>query len=112
MARFSAFLGQQVDVQYRAGDILLSASGFFVGDSGRSIFLEQCFEQHGQRKLFRWEIPYPFIVHLARKSEAQPATAGTPKSEPSQETTPTTAAVTSPSDSPSTPATVARAAAS
>jgi len=41
MARYSAFLGRFVDVQYRAGDICLPASGTFVGDSGRSIFLEQ-----------------------------------------------------------------------
>jgi len=64
MARYSAFLGRFVDVQYRAGDICLPASGTFVGDSGRSIFLEQHYEQHGQPKNFRWEIPYPCIVRL------------------------------------------------
>ena len=47
MARYSAFLGRRVEVQYRAGDILLPASGIFVADSGRSIFLEQQFEQKG-----------------------------------------------------------------
>ncbi|HEY2353111.1 MAG TPA: hypothetical protein VGH83_11405 [Candidatus Acidoferrum sp.] len=67
MARYSAFLGRQVEVQYRAGDILLPASGTFVGDTGRSIFLEQSFEQRGQRRHFRWEIPYQYVVRLAEK---------------------------------------------
>ena len=64
MARYSAFLGRAVEVQYRAGDICLPASGTFVADSGRSIFLEQHYEQFGQFKNFRWEIPYPCIVRL------------------------------------------------
>lgn len=70
MARYSAFLGRKVEVQYRAGDILLPASGTFVADSGRSIFLEQSFEQKGQQKHFRWEIPYQYIVRLEEKKEA------------------------------------------
>jgi hypothetical protein len=70
MARYSAFLSLQVEVQYRAGDILLPASGTFVGDTGRSIFLEQTFEQRGQRRQFRWEIPYQYIVRLAEKIPA------------------------------------------
>jgi hypothetical protein len=77
MARYSAFLGCAVEVQYRAGDICLPASGTFVGDSGRSIFLEQHYEQHGQAKNFRWEIPYQCIVRLeqiaAIESFQQPA---------------------------------------
>ena len=64
MARYSAFLGRRVEVQYRAGDILLPASGTFVADSGRSIFLEQSIEQRGQRKHFRWEIPYQYLVRI------------------------------------------------
>ena len=70
MARYSAFLGFQVEVQYRAGDILLPASGTFVGDTGRSIFLEQSFEVRGQRRQFRWEIPYQYIVRLAEKTDS------------------------------------------
>jgi hypothetical protein len=70
MARYSALLGLQVEVQYRAGDILLPASGTFVGDTGRSVFLEQNFEQRGQRRHFRWEIPYQYIVRLAEKTES------------------------------------------
>ena len=64
MARYASFLGRFVDVQYRAGDICLPASGTFVADSGRSIFLEQHYEQHGQRKNFRWEIPYQCIIRV------------------------------------------------
>jgi hypothetical protein len=64
VARYSAFLGHRVEVQYRAGDILLPASGTFVADSGRSIFLEQSIEQRGQHKHFRWEIPYQYLVRI------------------------------------------------
>src|SRR5258708_8411848 len=70
MARYSAFLGRRVEVHYRAGDILLPASGTFVADSGRSIFLEQSFSQRGQQRHFRWEIPYQSIVRLEEKTEA------------------------------------------
>jgi hypothetical protein len=79
MARYSAFLGLQVEVQYRAGDILLPASGTFVGDTGRSIFLEQNFEQRGQHRQFRWEIPYQYVVRLGEKgSSTTPAISATP----------------------------------
>jgi hypothetical protein len=85
MARYSAFLGRRVEVQYRAGDILLPASGTFVADSGRSIFLEQHLEQHGQMKQFRWEIPYQYIVRLEEREEpshrnVQSSAAGTTES--------------------------------
>jgi hypothetical protein len=70
MARYSAFLGRRVEVQYRVGDILLPASGTFVADSGRSIFLEQNFEQRGQHKHFRWEIPYQYLVRIEEKPDA------------------------------------------
>ena len=64
MARYSAYLGRRVEVHYRAGDILLPASGTFVADSGRSIFLEQHMVQRGQQQQFRWEIPYQYIVNV------------------------------------------------
>jgi hypothetical protein len=67
MARYSAFLGRAVEVQYRAGDICLPASGTLVADSGRSIFLEQHYEQCGQQKNFRWEIPYQCIVRIEER---------------------------------------------
>jgi len=75
MARYPAFLGRSVEVQYRAGDILLPASGTFVADSGRSIFLEQHIEQRGQQKQFRWEIPYQCIVRIREKTDEAPAAA-------------------------------------
>jgi hypothetical protein len=75
MAAYSHYLGALVSVQYRFGDVVLSASGEFVGDSGRSIFLEQHLEQRGKRKYFRWEIPYPNIHFIETKAEAE---AGTP----------------------------------
>jgi hypothetical protein len=82
MARYSAFLGRRVEVHYRAGDILLPASGTFVADSGRSVFLEQHLVQHGQLKNFRWEIPYQYIVRLEEVKEPRPddGTAPTRKS--------------------------------
>ena len=70
MARYSSFLGRRVEVQYRAGDILLPASGILVADSGRSIFLEQNFEQRGQHKHFRWEIPYQYLVRIEEKPDS------------------------------------------
>ncbi len=70
MARYSAFLGRRVEVQYRAGDIILPASGTLVADSGRSIFLEQQFEQRGQHKHFRWEIPYQYLLRIEEKPDS------------------------------------------
>jgi hypothetical protein len=95
MARYSAFLGRRVEVQYRAGDILLPASGTFVADSGRSIFLEQIFEQRGSQKHFRWEIPYQYIVRLEDKPEPTQASA------PGVSTAPAAASST---EAPSSPA--------
>jgi hypothetical protein len=94
MARYSAFLGLQVEVQYRAGDILLPASGTFVGDTGRSIFLEQSLEQKGQHRHFRSEIPYQCIVRLTEKPEPV-ASAGQEKAIRSQ---PAVAEIPQPAD--------------
>ena len=49
---------------YRAGDIILPATGNLAADSGKSIFLEESYQQQGSVKTFRWEIPYPCIVEL------------------------------------------------
>lgn len=51
-------------VTYRAGDIILPATGNLAADSGKSIFLEESYQQQGNIKTFRWEIPYPYIVEL------------------------------------------------
>jgi hypothetical protein len=89
MARYSAFLGRRVEVQYRAGEILLPASGTFVADSGRSIFLEQHFDQRGQAKQFRWEIPYQYIVRIH-----EGLTGATPPVAPPDRSAPTAGSVT------------------
>jgi hypothetical protein len=70
VARFSAFLGHPVEVRYRAGDISLPAFGKLVADSGRSIFLEQHYQQQGQPRTFSWEIPYPCVLHLQQVESA------------------------------------------
>jgi hypothetical protein len=76
MASYSHFLGRRVTVQYRAGDILVPASGTFVADSGRSIFLEQHIEQRGKRSYFRWEIPYGYLQRIEEVGGPQARTAG------------------------------------
>src|SRR5579864_7396875 len=64
MARYSAILGRRIVVTYRAGDIILPATGNLAADSGKSIFLEESYQQQGNLKTFRWEIPYPCIMEL------------------------------------------------
>jgi hypothetical protein len=64
MARYSALLGRRIEVTYRAGDIVLPATGNLAADSGKSIFLEEHYQQKTGVKTFRWEIPYPCIVQL------------------------------------------------
>lgn len=77
VARYAKFLGFRVTVRYRVGEMLLSASGTFSADSGRSIFLEQHLDQRGTRKYFRWEIPYPYIhrIEAEGSEESRPAAA-------------------------------------
>jgi hypothetical protein len=75
MARYSLLLGRSVEVHYRAGDICLPAVGTLVADSGRSIFLEQHYEQRGQEKHFRWEVPYQYIVRIEERPPVQTAAA-------------------------------------
>lgn len=79
MASYTHFLGRIVTVQYRAGDMLLSAYGSFVGDSGRSIFLEQHVEQRGKRSYFRWEIPYQYIHRVVVDSRSEEVPASLPE---------------------------------
>jgi hypothetical protein len=110
MARYSAFLGRRVEVQYRAGDILLPASGIFVADSGRSIFLEQNFEQRGQHKHFRWEIPYQYLVRIEEKPDSGASADGKPSAAPAK-SAPETAAPAKTTKEPVGAAAVAAAAA-
>ncbi len=64
MSLYHALLGKRVEVQYRAGDVILPATGSLAADSGRSIFLEEKLMQRGQVKTFRWEIPYVCILSV------------------------------------------------
>jgi len=101
MASYSHFLGRRVTVQYRAGDILVPASGTFVADSGRSIFLEQHIEQHGKRSYFRWEIPYGYIHRIEEVSEPQPDAPAEPAPEAPEHRTAVAGAAQTNSDMPS-----------
>jgi len=64
MARYSNLISRRVVVTYRAGDIILPATGQLAADSGKSIFLEESYKQRGSQKTFRWEIPYHCILEL------------------------------------------------
>src|ERR1700730_12553782 len=75
MAPYANFLGRKVAVHYRVGDVLLVASGTFVGDCGRSIFLEQHLELGGKRNYFRREIPYAYIHRIEESSVPEVAEA-------------------------------------
>lgn len=89
MASYSKFLGRPVTVSYRVGEVMLPASGTFVGDSGRSIFLEQHVEQRGRLNYFRWEIPYQYIHRIAEIDEPaseDDAPASSPGLETAQQT--------------------------
>lgn len=74
MAQYSKLLGQRVEVEYRAGDVLLAATGKLAADSGKSIFLEDNSELKGQVKTFRWEIPYPCILSVDQSFAPAPVT--------------------------------------
>lgn len=73
MAKYFALLGRRVEVHYRAGDLIMPATGTLVADSGKSIFLEEHFCQRGVVKTFRWEIPYQCITGLAENDAPPPA---------------------------------------
>ena len=73
MARYPELIGRRVDVQYRAGDVMLPATGTLVADSGKSIFLEEKLLQRSQVKTFRWEIPYRFISSISENFAPMPS---------------------------------------
>ena len=98
MARYSDLLGRRIVVTYRAGDIILPATGNLAADSGKSIFLEESYQQQGNIKTFRWEIPYQYIVRIQELDDdgaspnpttasAEPASAAdaTPQPTPTEE---------------------------
>jgi hypothetical protein len=69
MAQYSQFIGLRVDVRYRSAGFILPAAGRLVGDTGRSVFLEEHYVQEGKPSTFRWEIPYQYILSLNRGTE-------------------------------------------
>jgi len=75
MAQYSKFLGRRVEVEYRAGDVLLTAAGKLAADTGKSIFLEEHSDQKGKKKTFRWEIPYPCINSVTQSFAPWPENA-------------------------------------
>jgi hypothetical protein len=75
MAQYCKLLGARVEVEYRAGDVLLAATGKLAADSGKSIFLEDHSELKGQVKTFRWEIPYPCILSVDQSFAPAPVNA-------------------------------------
>jgi hypothetical protein len=81
MAQYSALMGKRIAVTYRAGDVILPATGMLSADSGKSIFLEESYHQNGNTKTFRWEIPYPCILQLQEAPEgpALSASQSTPR---------------------------------
>jgi hypothetical protein len=82
MSRYHQLLGRRVEVQYRAGDVVLPALGTLAADSGRSIFLEEKIVQRGQAKSFRWEIPYACILSVDENFAPLPAT---PREQPQED---------------------------
>jgi hypothetical protein len=89
MARYSTLLGRRIEVTYRAGDIVLPATGHLAADSGKSIFLEESYQQKNGVKTFRWEIPYPCILELNECPEIpKPNAAVNAPREPAPETAP------------------------
>ncbi|HWQ03404.1 MAG TPA: hypothetical protein VNL38_02895 [Candidatus Nitrosotenuis sp.] len=70
MAKYSAHVGRRVDVTYRAGEIVQSARGTLVADTGRSIFLEESSTREGTRRTIRWEIPYQFILAVNESADS------------------------------------------
>lgn len=79
---------------YRAGDIILPATGNLAADSGKSIFLEESYQQQGQVKTFRWEIPYGCILELNESPEVPKPSASIQESRDfAKETAPQSAAL-------------------
>jgi hypothetical protein len=71
MSAYASLLGKRVEAHYRASDLHLSAVGVLVGDSGHSIYVEDCFMQNGREKRVRLEIPYAHIARLFEPGENQ-----------------------------------------
>lgn len=68
MADFTSLIGKRVEVNYRAGDIRMTATGTLAIDSGAFIRIEDRFSHSGQEKTIRLEIPYPSLVRVRQIS--------------------------------------------
>jgi len=74
MATFTSLVGKRVEVNYRAGDIRMTATGTLSIDTGEFIRLEDRFSHLGREKTVRLEIPYPSLVRIRQIStQAEPS---------------------------------------
>ena len=64
MPAFTSLIGKRVEVNYRAGDIRMTATGTLAIDSGEFIRIEDRLTQSGREKTVRLEIPYPSLVRV------------------------------------------------
>jgi hypothetical protein len=67
--KFCSLIGKRITVDYRAGEIRLTATGMLAADSGTSIYLEDRFSQKGSEKTLRLGIPYRCIIRLAETGQ-------------------------------------------
>jgi hypothetical protein len=65
MAHYPSLIGKRVRALYRAGDLYLTACGSLVGESVRSVFIEDRFSQNGKEEMFRIEIPHRCLLRIA-----------------------------------------------
>jgi hypothetical protein len=79
MDRYSSLIGKRVEVEYRAGDLHLSAIGTLVAVKEKSIFLEDRITQGDKSKTVRTEIPHINVIRIV-ESPAPPAPAPSPAS--------------------------------
>lgn len=68
MPEFTSLIGKRVEVNYRAGDIRMTATGTLCIDSGEFIRIEDRLSHSGREKTVRLEIPYPSLVRVRRIS--------------------------------------------
>jgi hypothetical protein len=70
MPRYKSLSGKRVQVTYRAGVIQSTTCGTLVSDTGKSVYVEERFTQHGKEKTLRVEIPYACIVRITEVAAA------------------------------------------
>jgi hypothetical protein len=81
MLKYQKYVGKSVEAHYRAGDLQLSVSGILAADSGKSVFVEDRFVQHGKEKTLRVEIPYQYLSYIDERPE-RPAETRPPSKTP------------------------------